>query len=445
MTPRTLPATATLLFAICLSRSTQAQVYTTVDTYAGNGVPALVDGPLLTASFNAPYSVCYDLLSSTMYVADALNSAIRKIQNGVVTTVAGNGTIGDVDGNGASARFYTPTGIDYHDGYIYVCDNGNHKIKRIDSAGNVTTFAGTGASGSSDGLALSANFYNPTEVRVNSSGVVYVSDYGNHTIRKIQAGYVSTVAGLAGSSGDAIGSGSAARFNRPTGIAFDEDDNLYIADQVNCKVKVISPIGDVTLLAGSGYEFVQDGQGSAASFMRPTFMGWDPSGALMIGEWLSNRIRRVTVGGTVTTVAGSGIAGYEDGPCNNAQFSSPYGVCVDNLGNGYIGDKLNNRIRRLNKDNAGIGFDDVQESAALVAYPNPVEHTLSIDRSVLKERIKRLVIMDAGGRIHMNVDQVLGSTQDKPLLLPVDELPSGAYVVILNTSERSLSAPFIKL
>src|SRR5262245_23509189 len=181
----------------CIPVIATAQTYTNVETYSGTGVAGLVNGALMSAQYEMPYSLCYDGVTGTIYVADAYNHAIRKIVGGVVSTLAGNGTQGDADGVGGAARFYLPTGIDYHDGYVYVTDNGNHKIKRIDVVtGSTVTFAGTGSAGTTNGPLLTAKFFNPTEVRVASNGDVYVSDYGNHSIRKITGGMVSTFAGL---------------------------------------------------------------------------------------------------------------------------------------------------------------------------------------------------------------------------------------------------------
>ncbi|MBK9758702.1 MAG: T9SS type A sorting domain-containing protein [Flavobacteriales bacterium] len=435
----------TICYSLFAALQMEAQYYSVVDTYAGESSTGLLDGPLETALFDQPYSLDYDPATGAIYVADAYNHCIRKILNGMVTTLAGNGEQGDANGQGASARFYLPTGIDFNNGYVYVSDNGNNKIKRIDSGGQVTTFAGSGTPGWGDGAASSAQFRNPTEVRVNSTGIVFVADYGNHTIRRIEGGMVSTHAGDPGSAGDMLGLGNTARFNSPTGMAFDDNDNLYVADQVNCKVKKIAPDGTVSLLAGSGSESTVNGTGAAASFMRPTYMGWDPSGALMVGEWAGNVIRRVTLNGVVNTVAGTGAAGYLDGPVGEAQFNAPYGICVDNAGNGYIGDKYNNRIRILYKDgNEPMGLSENKPTATLPAFPNPAIDRITIDLSSVTGKVEAFDVFDQRGVRVMSIAQVVGEQRSALLTLPVDRFASGTYHVGIRSGGANYVSTFIK-
>ena len=175
--------------------------------------------------------------SGNVYVADSGNYTIRKITPaGVVSTLAGlAGSSGSADGTGSAARFYYPTGVAVDgSGNVYVADTGNYTIRKITPAGVVSTLAGlAGSTGSADGTGSAARFYYPYGVAVDGSGNVYVADTGNYTIRKITpAGVVSTLAGTAGSSGSADGTGSAARFNYPTGVAVDGSGNVYVADSM---------------------------------------------------------------------------------------------------------------------------------------------------------------------------------------------------------------------
>lgn len=424
------------------------QTYTTVETYSGTGIAGLANGALLSAQYETPYSLCYDGATGTIYVADAYNHSIRKIVGGVVSTLAGNGTQGDVDGVGTAARFYVPTGIDYFDGHVYVSDNGNHKIKKIDAlTGSTVTIAGTGSSGTTDGPALTAKFFNPTEVRVKSNGDVYVSDYGNHSIRKLTGGMVSTFAGLSGSLGDALGTGSAARFNKPTGIVFGTGGYLFVADQVNCKVKAIDGAGNVTLLAGSGATASVDGVGAAASFMRPTYIAWDPFGGLLVAEWMGNKIRRIESDGTVTTVAGTGSAGYLDGPALTAMFDSPYGVCVDNDGNVYIGDKENHVIRILNKLNeTGIDVIATTDPALpLPALPTPTLGQVSIDVSSITAPLTGFSIHDERGSLVLRMEQQeLSSLGKGSISIDATAWPSGVYAVLISTRERLYRSTIVR-
>lgn len=320
--------------------------YFQVNTWAGSGITGLLNGPAASARFSTPYGVCRDPGTGAIYVADASNHCIRKILGGTVTTLAGNGTAGNVDGTGAAARFNFPTGLDFKGGIIYVADYGNNKIRKVDLGGNVTTLAGSGAMGSADGPNLTATFANPTDVRIDpSTGVVYVADLGNHTIRKVQAGVVITLAGLAGSAGDVLGTGSVARFNRPAGIAISSTGDLYVADRDNNKIKKVTPGGTVTLFAGSGVAATVNGVGAAAAFNRPTYLAWVGT-ILVVSEQVGQYIRQVTTGASATILTGTGVPGFLDGPIATARFNAPEGICGV-PGNIFVADAANQRIRHI--------------------------------------------------------------------------------------------------
>lgn len=323
-----------------------SQTYTSVATFAGSGSPGLLDGPLATAMFNHPYGVCSDS-TGAIYVADCFNNCIRKIQNGNVTTVAGNGSAGDVDAQGVNARLNNPTGVYFKNGYLYISDNLNNKIKRMDAAGNVVTIAGSGTWGFANGPALSAAFKEPKSLVVDNNNIVYVADYENHCIRKIANGQVTTYAGTGGVSGDVLGPAASARFYRPRDLCIDATGNIYVVDLMNNKVKVISTSGIVSLVAGSGANGNTNGTGASASFSRPVGIDWYPSGDLCVLSAVSPMIRTVTVPGVATSLAGTGVSGYLDGPVASAKFNLPQDICFDPFGNLYVGDDLNNVIRIL--------------------------------------------------------------------------------------------------
>jgi len=217
-----------------------SQTYSTVSTFAGNGTQVLLDGPSALAEFNTPRGVAVDPATGTVYVTDTYAHVVRKIKNGVVSTLAGNGTSGDVDAQGANARFIYPNGIKFFNGYIYMTDAGANKIKRIDTSGNVITFAGTGAVGNTDGPALSATFNNSTDLAIDNNGAIYVADYLNHTVRKIANNSVSTIAGIPGTPGDQVGPAGSALFDHPVSVATNPQGTIiYIADMINNKIKVL--------------------------------------------------------------------------------------------------------------------------------------------------------------------------------------------------------------
>ena len=322
-----------------------------VTTLAGQpGSFGSSDGTGSAAQFSFPCGVAVDS-SGNVYVADQYNYSIRKVTpSGVVSTLAGNPAIqGSSDGTGSAARFDQPFGVAVDSsGNVYVADSANHTIRKVTPAGGVTTLAGlAGNAGSSNGTGSTARFYSPTGVAVDGSSNVYVADTNNHTIRKVTpAGGVTTLAGLAGNAGSSNGTGSAARFNNPTGVAVDGSGNVYVEDQGNQIIRKVTAAGVVTTLAGlTGSSGSSDGTGTAARFNNPTGVAVDSSGNLYVADTNNSTIRKVTSGGVVSTVAGmAGINGNTKGTGGTARFNFPMGVAVDSSGIIYVADTNNNQI-----------------------------------------------------------------------------------------------------
>ena len=317
-----------------------------VSTLAGSGNKAYADGKGMSASFSFPYGVAVDP-NGNVYVADSTNYRIRKItQTGSVTTVAGSAW-GFVDSQGTSASFKTLYGVAVDaSGNIYVADYGNHRIRKITPNG-VYTLAGSVVVGNTDGQGGSASFNCPIGVAVDATGNVFVADYGNHRIRKITPnGNVTTVAG-SGNAGYADGQGTSASFSSPTGVAVDGSGNVYVGDQGNHRIRKITPNENVTTVAGSGNAGYADGQGTSASFSNPTGVAVDGSGNVYLADYNNSRIRKITPSGNVTTLAGSGTAGNADGQGTVASFYAPAGVAVDGSGNVYVADAYNHKIRKI--------------------------------------------------------------------------------------------------
>ena len=338
-----------------IRKITPAGVVTTLAGTAGQSGHA--DGTGGAASFATPGNVAVDS-SGNVYVADQLNHTIRKITpQGVVTTFAGTATVaGSIDGTGTGARFNNPYGIAVDAaGNVYVADTYNCTIRKITSAGVSSTLAGTaGIIGGKDGTGPAAQFNFPTGVAVDGSGNVYVSDILNYTIRKVTpAGVVTTLAGDVLLAGFSDGTGAAAEFNYPYDIAVDANGNLYVADFYNFTVRKITPPNVVTTLAGSPGQGYADGTGAAAQFYYPTGMAMDASGNLYVVDNSNSTIRKVTPSGAVTTVAGTpGRIGYADGTGAAAQFDYPFGIAMDKSGNMYVSDELGETIRKVTPSGA---------------------------------------------------------------------------------------------
>ena len=317
------------------------------------GGPGDVGGAGSAARFSSPVGVAVDS-AGNVYAADTYNSTIRKVTAwGVVTTLAGlAGTEGSADGTGSAARFGMPRGVAVDGaGNVYVADSGNCTIRKVTAAGVVTTLAGlAGPGGWQDGTGGAARFSNPGGVAVDSAGNVYVADKGNNSIRKVTAaGVVTTLAGSAEDFyGSVDGTGSAARFNYPCGVVVDSAGNVYVADSGNCTIRKVTAAGVVTTLAGlPGNSGSEDGTGSAARFNLPSGVAVDSAGNVYVADWRNNTIRLISPAGVVTTIGGTaGRMGSADGIGPAAQFARPFGIALDTAGNIYVADQLNNRISK---------------------------------------------------------------------------------------------------
>jgi sugar lactone lactonase YvrE len=318
-----------------------------VSTIAGTGEVGSTDGPAASASFNFPMSLAVDG-SGNVLVADSWNALIRKVSlAGTVTTLVGTGGAGFADGTRDSARFLYPEGATVDGaGNVYVADSGNHRIRKISPAGTVSVLAGSGSPGAANGTGAAAQFNQPSGVAVDAAGNVYVADNNNQAIRKISAaGAVTLLAG--GSYGDADGTGAAAKFRYPDSVAVDSAGNVYVSDNGNHKIKKVTAAGVVTTLAGSGVGGNADGTGSAASFNYPHGVAVDASGNVYVADSSNQRIRKVTPGGGVSTLAGSGFYGTSDGVGKSASFSYPFAVALDRSGNLLVADADSRRIRQV--------------------------------------------------------------------------------------------------
>jgi len=317
-----------------------------VSTLAGSGAHGHHDGTGRSAQFWFPAGVAVDL-DGNVYVADRTNCCIRKITpGGVVITLAGNGRMGSANGFGTEAQFDHPADVAVDSlGNLYVADTDNHRIRKITPERKVTTLAGSGTEDFANGIGEEAQFNRPMGVAVDLSGNVYVGDTYNHRIRKITSeGEVSTFAGS--TEGYKDGTGADAQFYDPRGVAVDLFSNVYVVDAGNFLIRKITPGGVVSTLAGSGVPGYHDGTGTEAQFNDSTGVAVDSKGNVYVADSSNDFIRKITPGGVVSTFAGS-TWGYADGTATEAQFSRPESVAVDSSDNLYVADIANHRIRKI--------------------------------------------------------------------------------------------------
>ncbi|MBC2840403.1 IPT/TIG domain-containing protein [Robiginitalea sp. SC105] len=285
-------------------------------------------------------------------------------------------TRGSQDGQGSFAQFNLPAGVAIDkNGNVYVADAGNHRIRKITSNGLVSTLAGS-AFGFADGQGVVAQFNAPNGLALDVDGNVYVADRYNHSIRKITpGGEVSTLAGS--TEGYADGQGEDAQFNEPYAVALDVDGTVYVADAGNNRIRKITPNGLVSTLAGSSPGFA-DGQGEDARFNGPYGIALDALGNAYVADFINNRIRRITPDGVVSTLAGNS-RGFTDGQGADARFDGPYGVALDMAENLYIADFGNQNIRKITPEGtvstlilSSTGSADGQWEGTMFSGPSDV-------------------------------------------------------------------------
>ena len=308
----------------------------------------LVNGPLHSVQFHSPNGIAFDA-KGNMYVSDSRNFLIRKLDTqGNVSTFAGSGTSGFQDGGPTTAQFKHPRGlVSDSKGDVYVADAEDHRIRKIGSEGNVTTFAGSGEAGFQDGPGKQAQFKNPCGLAVDSKNNVYIADSGNHRIRKIDTkGTVITFAG-SGTAGFQNGAGNKAQFKSPCGLAFDNKGNLFVADVENHRIRKIDTKGNVTTFAGSGEASFKDGPSAKAQFDSPQGLAFDSDGNLYVADINNHRIRKIDRNGNVSTYAGSGKQGIYHGPGYAAKFDKPGWIAIDQNDNLYVSEPAQHRIRKI--------------------------------------------------------------------------------------------------
>jgi sugar lactone lactonase YvrE len=405
-----------------------------VTTLAGwPGAAGHVDATGRAARFSSPGGVRADS-SGNVYVSDSTNYTIRKVTpGGAVTTVGGvPGTMGTTDGPVATALFGGVGGVAIDsNGNLFVADSGNYTIREISTSGNVTTIAGVaGTRGDTDGTGSGARLYDPQNLAIDSSNNIYVADGMGNVVRRVtEAGVVTTIAG-SGSAGSADGAGTGASFNDPTGIAVDHSGNIYVADYGNNEVRMVTPAGVVTTIAGSTASGSSDGTGRVASFDGPAGVGVDSSGNIFVADSGNSTIRKIDPTGYVTTVGGSaGVTDNVDGLAALSRFNTPGDVTIDGTGIVYVADSLNSTIRRIVPGLNSAPFFTVQ----------PVSDTVTAGASVT------LAAGTAGEeplsfQWNFNGSAISGATLPTYTITSVQQSNAGTYTLTITNAEGSATS-----
>ncbi|HAN32702.1 MAG TPA: hypothetical protein DCQ06_14005, partial [Myxococcales bacterium] len=344
---------------------------TQVSTLAGSSY-GFADGAANSAKFRYPRSVAVHP-SGGFVVADGHNHRIRRIDaKGKVTTLAGS-SAGYVDAAGTSARFYYPSDVVVQaDGHVLVADLYNHRIRKVSPAGIATTVAGS-SSGYIDAVATQARFNTPHGLDVTAGGVIYVADSANHRIRRVAPnGTVTTVAGSI--SGYLNGIGTAARFNYPIDVRVSGDGSVIVADYNNNRIRRISTAGEVSLIAGSGTAGYVNGAGTSARFNRPWSVEELSDRSIVVVDRYNHRIRSISVSGVVGNLAGTGSSGSTDGEAiGTARFNSPWNVAVDAQGSLFVADYGSHRIRKIQRTKNACQIGGVCYAPGTVNGSNPCQ------------------------------------------------------------------------
>ena len=344
-----------MLLFLVITQSVSAQVITTI---AGNGTAGYTGdgGPATSAELHNPYGVAVDS-SGDVYIADASSERIRNVSvAGIITTIAGNGSYGfngdNIPATAADLRY--PYGVATRRGNIYIADFNNNRIRRVSASGIISTIAGNGTAGfnGDGGPATAAELHGPTGVAVDGSGNIYIVEFYNYRIRKVNtSGIISTIAGNGtnGYGGDG-GPATSAELHNPFGVAVG-GGNVYIADEVNNRIRKVCASGIISTIAGNGiYGYSGDGGPATSSKLsNPTGVAVDGSGNVYIADYNSQRIRKVNTSGIICTIAGNGTGGFsgDHGPATSAELHSPQGVAVGGDGSVYIADYGNQRVRKV--------------------------------------------------------------------------------------------------
>jgi sugar lactone lactonase YvrE len=434
-----------LLFSALLISATHTAHAQIITTIAGGDSTGLGDGgPATACELNNPYSTAIDA-AGNLYIADAGNNRVRKVNTaGIITTIAGTGVegYGGDDSAATTAKLAGPVGVAVDaSGNLYISDDYNARIRKVNTSGIITTIAGISAYGYSgdNGPATAAKLYSPHGIAVDGSGNVYVCDALNNCIRKINtAGIITTIAGtgMPGYSGDGYAA-TAAKLDQPFGIALDDSGNIYFAEWGNNCVRKINTSGIINTIAGGNNTLGfsgDNGPATAADFHIPIGIAIDGNGNIYIGDSYNNRVRKINSSGIISTYAGTGIEGYsgDGGPAILAELYGPVGVTVDVSGNLYITEYANDRIRYIRNTESVNTINNIPTN--INTYPNPSNGVFVISLTSNRDDI---VIMTISNELGEKIKEITGHTNQ---LLKINiDVPQGIYFLSAATNTGTIT------
>ncbi len=419
--------------------SAQSGIITTI---AGNGIHGYSGdgGQATSAEISNPAGLAIDAIGN-LYIADESNSLIRKITTtGIISTITGNGTSG-FSGDGGQA---TASELSYPicitldaASNLYIADESNHRIRKVNTAGIITTVAGNGTAGFSGdgGQATAAEINAPEGVAFDIAGNFYIGDYHNYRVRMVNtSGIINTVAGngTMGYSGDG-GAATAAELNYPCGLTIDAENNIYIADLANNRVRKINTLGIINTIAGNGTQGYSGdgGQATAAELYNPAWLTFDAAGNLYISDMDNNSIRMVNSAGIISAIAGNGTAGYsgDGGAATAAELHGPQGIAFDSVGNLYFSDYGNNCIRKVTSVGQAMGIEQLAVSSEQVKiYPNPNNGSFVIEPQNTLYNVL-CTVYDVNGKL------VLSQTINGKTTIDASPLNEGVYNISIISNE----------
>jgi len=446
----TMPMKALFLFVIFIAcqLAAHSQIITTI---AGGGTAQPGDGgPATDCKLNEPIGVAVDA-ADNIYIAERAKHCIRKIDpSGTITIIAGSWGVAGYSGDGGvatAAKLNMPYGITLDgSGNIYFSEQLNFCIRKINASGVISTVAGNGTVGYSGdgGPATNAQFAGAGFFTLDNLGNIYIPDYDNHCIRKVDAsGIISTIAGGngvdgPGKTGDG-GQATDAKMNRPQGVARDAVGNLYVAEYGSNIIRKISASGIITTVAGTGTEGYngEDIPATGAQIKKPLDVIVDQYDNLYISEPYNYRVRKVTAGGVISTVAGTGMNGFsgDGGPATAATFQGISGICFDASGDMYINDAGNNRLRKA------LGLVHVQDKESSSTYtlsvypvPNNGVFTVKLEGgfAVASEQFLRITSVDGMQILEKHI--ALNAPEELNL-----SLPAGLYFLSVHLGTEVLN------